>query len=50
MVSGKERWKSPEKAHIKKNINISDASEVFQMAATRAGQLIGRMLTLHGSM
>ena len=50
VVSRKERWKSPEEAHLKKNISINDAKEVFKMAATRAGQLKGRILTLHGSM
>ena len=48
MVSQKERWTIPEEADQKKNISLIDANEVLEMAATR--QLIGRILTLHGSM
>ena len=40
----------PREADQKKNISISDAKEVLEMVATRLGQLIGRILTLHGSM
>ena len=50
MVSRKQRWKSAEELYKKKDISISDAEEVFQMAAKRASQLIDRILTLHGSM
>ena len=46
MVSRKKRWTSPEEADQKKNISVTDAKEVLQIATTRLSQLIGGTLTL----
>ena len=50
MVSRKERCTNPEESNEKKNIKITDAKDLLELASTRLSQLIGKISTLHGNM
>ena len=50
MVSRKERQTNPEESNEKKNIKITDAKDLLELASTRLSQLIGKISTLHCNM
>ena len=50
MVSTKEGWTNTEESNEKKNIKITDAKDLLELASTRPSQLIGKMSILHGDM
>ena len=48
MISRKERCTNPEESNEKKNIKITDAKDLLELASTRLSQLIGKISALHG--
>ena len=50
MISRKYGWTNPEESNKKKNIKITNASDLLELASTRLSQLIGKMSILHGNM
>ena len=50
MVCRKEGWTNLEESNEKKNIKITDAKDLLELASTRLSQLIGKISKLHGNM
>ena len=50
IVSRKEGWTNPEESNQNKNIKITDAQDLLELASTRLSQLIGKISTLHSNM
>ena len=48
MVSRKERRTNPEESNEKRNVKITDAKDLLELASTRLSQLIGKISTFHG--
>ena len=45
MVSRKEEWTNPEESNEKKNIKITDAKDLLELASTGLSPLIGKIST-----